>query len=136
MFCSRCSFAYEKEHLPFSFQCLGSHAQRHHGTEITKLVCPSAPKVIPNSALQLARSLAQQVSQILQVVARGNSKLPDKVLRGGLQVAVLLAAVLFLGAAEVGVGRDGRGAFESLQPALRLGLRAGVEGALAEELVR
>ena len=96
----------------------------------------SAPKVGPDSALQPTSTLAQKVGKVLQVVAGGDTKLPDEVLSCGLQVAVILGRVVLLRAAEVGVGRDGGGALESLQSGLGLGLCVGIEGTLAEELVR
>lgn len=92
-------------------------------------------QVAPDCALQLGRALSQHLGQVLEVVAGGDAEFPHKILGGGLQVAVILAVVLLLGSAEVGVGGDGRGALEALQAGLGLGLRVGVVLALAEELV-
>jgi hypothetical protein len=93
-------------------------------------------QIIPNSPLQPPRPLADQVRQVLEVVAGRDAELADEVLGRALEVAVVLARVVLLGAAEVRVGRDGAGALEPLQALLGLGLRVRVEGALAEELVR
>jgi hypothetical protein len=76
------------------------------------------------------------VRQVLQVVAGRDAEFAHKVLGRALEVAVVLPAVVLLGPAKVGVGRDGAGALEALEAPLGLGLRARVEGALAEELVR
>lgn len=98
-------------------------------------VCCLVAQVAPDRALQLGRALSQHLGQVLQVVTGGDTEFPHKVLGGALQVAIVLAVVLLLGSAEVGVGRDGRGALEALQAGLGLGLRVGVVLALAEELI-
>ena len=97
----------------------------HHSTQ-----------VIPNSPLQPAGAFTQQMRQVLQVVTGRNTELADEVLGRALEIAVVLSRVLVLRPAEVGVGRDGAGSLEPLEAGLGLGLGVGVEGALAEELVR
>ena len=103
---------------------------------------PSTVQVRADGALQLGGALAQHVRQVLEVVGRGDAEAAHKVARRRLEVAVTTGAPrsvlgpVVLGPAEVGVARDGRGALESLQARLGLGLRARVEGAPAEELVR
>jgi hypothetical protein len=96
-----------------------------------------APEIIPNSPLQLSRPLTHEIRQILQVVPSRDAKLAHEVLGGGFQIAVLVGAgfIVFV-TAKVGIGGDGAGALEALQSGLGLGLRVGVEGSLAEELVR
>lgn len=98
----------------------------------------SVVQVIPNSALQLRRALAKHTRQVLKIVASGDAELAHKVLRRGLQIAVVLdatGAFLVFGTAEVGVGRYGLCALEALQTCLGLGLCGWVEGAFTEELV-
>lgn len=79
---------------------------RQRERKLQKPLSPLAPKVSPNSPLQFTSSLAEQVGQVLQVVAGRDTELAHKVLGGRFQVAVLLARVLLLGASEVGVGGD------------------------------
>jgi hypothetical protein len=63
----------------------------------------SAAQIGPNSALQLGGTLAEDLGQVLQVVTGRDPKLPDKVLSSSLEVAVLLAVVVILRAAEVSI---------------------------------
>ena len=95
-----------------------------------------AAKVGADSALKLSSTLAQHVGQVLQIVTGRDTKLANKVLGGSLEIAVILLSLLLFGPAKIGVGRNGRGTLEALQPGLGLGLRVGVKAALAEELVR
>jgi hypothetical protein len=95
-------------------------------------------KVVPNRTLQLGGTVAQHARQVLEIIAGGDTELANEVFRGSLEIAVVLdasSALLVLGAAEVGVGRNGLGAFEALQACLGFGLRGGVVGAFAKELV-
>jgi len=86
-------------------------------------------------ASQLSSALACHTDQILQIIARRNAELAHKILRGALQIAVLLPGHVVLRPAEVRVAADGLRALEALQPGLRFGLRVGIEGAFAKELV-
>jgi hypothetical protein len=98
----------------------------------------SVVEVIPNSTLQLRRTLAEHTRQIFQIIASGNAELAHEVLCRSLQIAVVLdatRALLVFGAAEVSVRGDGLCALEALQTCLGLGLCGWVEGAFAEELV-
>lgn len=70
-------------------------------------------QIIPDSALQLARALAEQISQILQIVAGGNAKLAHHVFGDGFQIAIIIFGELVLGAAEVSVAGDGGCTFET-----------------------
>ena len=80
----------------------------------------SAAKVRPDSTLQLCSTFANNVAQVLEVVARCYAKAAHKVLSSGLEITVILAIVFVLRSAKVRVGRDGCGALETLQS--RLGL--------------
>ena len=82
----------------------------------------SVVQVIPNSSLQLRSSLPKHARQILQIITSSDTELAHKVLCRSLQITVVLdaSALLVLGAAEVGVGRDGLGAFKALQTGLGL----------------
>lgn len=84
--------------------------------------------------MQLGRALAEQRTQILQVVARGDAKLPDKVLCRTFQIAIVFWRLVF-GTAEICVRGDGLRALEALQARLCFLLLRGVKGGAAEELV-
>ena len=95
-------------------------------------------KVVPNRTLQLGGTVAQHARQVLEIIAGGDTELANEVFRGSLEIAVVLdtsSTLLVLGAAEVGVGGDGLGAFEALQARLGFGLRGWVVGAFAKEFV-
>ena len=95
-------------------------------------------KVVPNRTLQLGSTIAQHARQVLEIIASGDTELADEIFGGSLEITVVFdasSALLVLGAAEVGVGGDGLGAFEALQACLGFGLRGGVVGAFAKELV-
>lgn len=97
----------------------------------------SAAEVGPDGALQLRGALAEGAAQVLEVVAGRDAEAADKVLGGRLEVAVVVdGRVVLVGPAEVGVGRDGRGALEALEARLGLGLGVGVVVAPAKVLVR
>ena len=112
----------------------------------TSITSPLTPQISPDRPLQPPRPLPNDLRQILQVISSGNTKAANKVLGRRLEVAVVLAthtttaaahaALILLVAAKVGVAGNGLGALEALQARLGFGLRAGLEHALAEELVR
>jgi hypothetical protein len=98
----------------------------------------SVVQVIPNSTLQLRRTLPKHTRQVLQIIASGDAELAHEVLCRSLQIAVVLnatRALFVFRTTEVGVGRDGLCALEALQTCLGLGLCGWVESAFAEELV-
>jgi hypothetical protein len=83
-------------------------------------------KVVPNRTLQLRRAVTQHARQVLEIIASGDTELAHEIFGGSLEIAVVLdasGALLVFGTAEVGVGRDGLGAFEALQTCLGFGLR-------------
>lgn len=63
----------------------------------------SAPQVAPDGALQLGSALAKDLGEVLQIVTGRDTELPDKVLGGSLEIAVVLGGLVFVGTAEVGV---------------------------------
>jgi hypothetical protein len=63
-------------------------------------------EIVPYSALQLGRSLAQHARQILEIVTSRDAEFAHKVLCGGLEVAVVFFGGVVFWAAEVGVGGD------------------------------
>lgn len=98
----------------------------------------SVVEIIPNSTLQLRRTLAEHARQVFQVIASSDAEFAHEVLCGSLQIAVVLDATrtrFVFRTTEVGVGRNGLCALEALQTCLGLGLCGWVEGAFAEELV-
>ena len=89
--------------------------------------------------MQLRRPLPQNLRQILQIIPRRDAKLPHKVPRGALEVAVIAVLVrlgLVLGPAEIRIAGDGGRALEAVQAGLGFGLGGRVEGGAAEEFVR
>lgn len=90
--------------------------------------------------LQLSRPLPQDIRQILQIITSRDPKLPHKIPRRALQIAVIpilvsLRHVVFR-STEVGVAANGRSAFEALETLLGFCLGGSVEVVAAEEFVR
>lgn len=92
-------------------------------------------QIRPHCPPKLRRPLPKNLRQVLQIIPRRDPKLPHKVLRRALEVAVILLSPIVLLAPKIRVRGDGTGALEALEPRLGLGLCGGVEGAFAEELV-
>jgi hypothetical protein len=115
----------------------------HHNTKPASIQQTRSPrnlvvKVVPNRTLQLGSTIAQHARQVLEIIASGDTELADEIFGGSLEITVVFdasSALLVLGAAEVGVGGDGLGAFEALQACLGFGLRGRVVGAFAKEFV-
>lgn len=74
----------------------------------------SRVQIVPYSPLQLTRPVAQHTRQILNIIPRGNPKLPHKVLGRRLQIPIIALGNLIFRTAEIGVRGDGRGALEAL----------------------
>lgn len=77
--------------------------------------------------------------QILQIIPSRNPKLPDKIPRRALQIAIIAPIGLrrvVVGTAKVRVAGDGRRALEALETGLGFGDGGRVEGGAAEEFVR
>lgn len=86
--------------------------------------------------LQSRRALAQQVGQVIQVIASRDAELAHEILGRVLEVAVVVAGgPILLGPPEVSVAADGGRALEALEARLGLVLCRGIEGTAAEELV-
>lgn len=91
-------------------------------------------QITPNRSLQSVARLAQQGTDVLQIISRLDTKLPDKVLGSTLQISILFFACLFR-PSKVSIRGNGSLPFEALQSGFRFRLRVTVESATAEELI-
>lgn len=118
------------------------HSPRSHPSGPNTLVnmsrfqsTSSAAQIITNSSLESRSPLAQDVAQVLKIVAGSDAKLAHKVLGRRFEVAILLLGLIFR-PPKVRVGRNRSGTLEPLQSVLGFGLSVGVEGTLAEVFIR
>lgn len=109
------------------------------GWRLGRMLAASAEKrVTSRLTLQLSRSFANKMGQVLQIITGGDTEATDKVLGCVLKVSVTVidSRELILGPAEVGIAGDRGRAVEGLEPLLGFRLGIGVETVTAEELVR
>ena len=99
---------------------------------------PLAIQVTANGTLQLACSFTTDADQVFQIITSGDAKLAHEFPCRGFKVSIVptLGRQIILWATEIRVAGDRGRTLEALQTGFGLGLRGGVEGGAAEELVR